>query len=126
MIQRIGKGIAFEAEARDRSFRIKIREYVPYVCTAIHDGGNFRDELKLKTVLSDYERWYEEDPHTADFMSSMPIVLAGQDSRFEHDLNRDPNNWCTSGASAGSVRSPSPRSSALWPNILPTTRSPKP
>lgn len=92
MIQRIGKGIAFEAEARDRSFRIKIREYVPYVCTAIHDGGNFRDELKLKTVLSDYERWYEEDPHTADFMSSMPIVLAGQDSRFEYDLNRDPNN----------------------------------
>lgn len=92
IIRRIEKGLTFEAQARDRSFRIKIREYVPYVCTAIHDGGNFRDELKLKTLLSDYERWYEEDPFTAEFISSMPIVLAGQDSRFEYDLNRGPDS----------------------------------
>lgn len=91
IIKRIQKGMTFEAQARDRSFRIKIKEYVPYVCTAIHDGGNFRDELKLKTLLSDYERWYEEDPFTAEFISSMPIVLAGQDSRFEYDLNRGPD-----------------------------------
>lgn len=90
MVQRIGQGIAFEAEARDGSFYIKIRRYVPYLCTAIHDGGRFRDELQLKTVLSDYDRWYEEDPFTGDFISSMPIVLVGRDSRFEYDLNRSP------------------------------------
>ncbi|NNE54994.1 MAG: DUF1704 domain-containing protein, partial [Flavobacteriales bacterium] len=90
MIKRIRKGIPFEALALDNSFRIKISEYVPYVCTAIHDGSNFRDELKIKTVLSDYERWYEEDPFTGDFISSMPIVLVGHDSRFEYDLNRAP------------------------------------
>ncbi len=92
IIRRIEKGLTFEAEARDKSFRIKITEYVPYVCTAIHDGSNFRDELKLKTLLSDYDRWYEEDPYTAEFISSMPIVLAGKDSRFEYDLNRAPDS----------------------------------
>ncbi|MCB0762377.1 MAG: flavohemoglobin expression-modulating QEGLA motif protein [Flavobacteriales bacterium] len=90
IIRRIRNKECFEAVAVDQSFRIKIRDYVPYVCTAIHDGGNFRDELKLKTALSDYERWYEEDPHTADFISSLPIVLVGMDSRFEYDLNREP------------------------------------
>lgn len=90
IILRIEKGEIFEAISKDGGFRIAIKEYVPYVCTAIHDGHAFRNELKLKTALSDYERWYEEDPYTADFISSMPIVLAGKDSRFEYDLNRKP------------------------------------
>lgn len=90
IIQRIERGIPFEAQARDGSFTIRISKFVPYVCTAIHDGSGFRDELKIKTVLTDYDRWYEEDPYTAEFISSMPIVLAGCDSRFEYDLNRAP------------------------------------
>ncbi|MEO0405158.1 MAG: N-formylglutamate amidohydrolase, partial [Bacteroidota bacterium] len=91
MIKRIQSGLPFEAMARDGSFTIKISKYVPYVCTAIHDGGGFRDELKIKSILTDYDRWYEEDPYTAEFISSMPIVLAGRDSRFEYDLNRAPD-----------------------------------
>ncbi|MDG1260299.1 MAG: DUF1704 domain-containing protein, partial [Flavobacteriales bacterium] len=90
IIRRIEQGITFQAESLDGGFRISINEYVPYICTAIHDGHRFRDELKLKTVLSDYERWYEEDPYTGDFISSMPIVLVGNDSRYEYDLNRNP------------------------------------
>ncbi|MFK7756893.1 MAG: flavohemoglobin expression-modulating QEGLA motif protein [Flavobacteriales bacterium] len=92
IISRIEKGLTFSAVAKDNSFSIKINSYVPYVCTAIHDGHHFRDELSIKTVLSEYERWYEEDPFTGDFIASMPITLVGHDSRFEYDLNRDPSN----------------------------------
>lgn len=91
IIKRIEKAIPFEAEVQDGSFHIKVSQYVPYVCTAIHDGGNFRDQLEIKTRLSDFERWYEEDPCTGDFISSMPIVLVGHDSRYEYDLNRRPD-----------------------------------
>ncbi len=77
-----------DATVNDGSFSIKIDRYVPYVCTAIHDGGNLRAELHNKMALDDYERWYEEDPHTADFIASMPITLVGNDSRFEYELNR--------------------------------------
>ncbi|WP_306642466.1 flavohemoglobin expression-modulating QEGLA motif protein [Sanyastnella coralliicola] len=90
IIRRIQEGLTFEAESSDAGFRISINEYVPYVCTAIHDGHRFRDELKIKTRLSEFERWYEEDPYTGAFISSMPIKLIGLDSRFEYDLNREP------------------------------------
>jgi len=90
IIANIKKGLAFSAVSKDNSFSIKIDSFVPYVCTAIHDGHHFRDELKIKTVLSEYERWYEEDPFTGDFIASMPITLVGHDSRFEYDLNRPP------------------------------------
>ena len=89
IIKAIQSGKAFKATAQDGSFSIKIDRYVPYVCTAIHDGSNLRPELKQKIALDAYERWYEEDPYTADFIASMPITLVGHDSRFEYDLNRE-------------------------------------
>lgn len=92
IIRKIELSETFEAEAADHSFYIKIAEYVPFVCTAIHNGNNFRAALLDKIYHTDYERWYEEDPATADFISSMPILLVGNDSRFEYDLNRDPEN----------------------------------
>lgn len=92
IIRKIQEADIFEAEASDGSFQISISEYVPYVCTAIHEGHQLRDELKEKIIHSDYERWYEEDPGTADFIESFPIQLIGLDSRFEYDLNRGPEN----------------------------------
>lgn len=89
IIKGINSGKSFKATAADGSFTIKIDRYVPYVCTAIHDGSNLRPELKSKIALDAYERWYEEDPYTADFIASMPITLVGHDSRFEYDLNRE-------------------------------------
>lgn len=81
-----------EAFASDNSFYIKINRYVPYCCTAIHDGSNLRDELKSKIAIDDYGRWYEEDPRTGEFIESMPITIVGLDSRFEYDLNRKPED----------------------------------
>lgn len=82
----------FEAEASDGSFRIKVSRYLPYFCTAIHDGSRLREGLKSKIALDEFSRWYEEDPHTGKFIESMPITLIGNDSRFEYDLNRDPDS----------------------------------
>jgi uncharacterized protein (TIGR02421 family) len=88
IINFIEKGKTFEAVSADGGFVIKINKYLPYCCTAIHDGSKLRPELTSKIALDGYERWYEEDPHTGDFIASMPITLIGLDSRYEYDLNR--------------------------------------
>lgn len=92
IINKIEKEELFSAVAEDYSFTIKITEYVPYVCGAVHDGHQFRKELWQKCLHTEYERWYEEDPKTMQMVQSHPIVIAGRDSRFEYDLNRAPEN----------------------------------
>jgi hypothetical protein len=82
----------FHAVADDYSFTLKIAKYVPYVCGAVHDGHQFRKELWDTCLHTEYDRWYEEDPCTKQFVNTHPIVLAGRDSRFEYDLNRAPEN----------------------------------
>ena len=89
IIQLIETQKTFEATAKDGSFSIKINRYLPYCCTAIHDGSNLRSDLRTKIALDEYNRWFEEDPFTGAFIASMPITLIGHDSRFEYDLNRN-------------------------------------
>ncbi len=91
IVELIKSNKVFEAETPDGSMYIRIDRYVPYVCTAIHDGCNIRQDLEEKCALSPFERWYEEDPYTGEFISALPIVLVGRDSRFEYDLNRSPD-----------------------------------
>lgn len=92
IIENIQNQKVFEAVSEDYSFTIKIDEYVHYVCGAVHDGHQFRRELWDNCLLTAYERWYEEDPATKQMIQSHPIVIAGCDSRFEYDLNRDSEN----------------------------------
>lgn len=92
MIARILREEIFEAVAEDYSFTLKIDAYVPYACGAVHDGHQFRSELWDNCLHTEYDRWFEEDPCTKEFIKSHPIVIAGCDSRFEYDLNRDPDN----------------------------------
>ncbi|CAL2081319.1 N-formylglutamate amidohydrolase [Tenacibaculum sp. 190524A05c] len=92
IIQKINAEELFEAVASNYSFTIKIEEYVPFVCAAVHDGHQFRKELWDNCLHSEYERWYEEDPCTKEMVDSNPIVIAGLDSRFEYDLNRAPES----------------------------------
>ena len=91
IIQHIENRETFEAVSDDYSFTLKIKEYVPYVCGAVHDGHQFRQELWDNCLHTEYERWYEEDPSTKQMIQSNPIVIAGCDSRFEYDLNRAPD-----------------------------------
>lgn len=90
ILSNIQHGITFESYSQDDSFYIKIEEYVPFICTAIHSGHNLRDSLLKNILLDEHERWYEEDPYTDVFISSLPIVMHGNDSRYEYDLNRNP------------------------------------
>lgn len=92
IIKKINNEECFSAVAEDYSFTLKITEYVPYVCGAVHDGHQLRKELWNTCLHTEYERWYEEDPKTKKMIENHPIVLAGCDSRFEYDLNRSPEN----------------------------------
>jgi len=92
IIKKIQREEVFEAVSEDYSFTLKIDEYVPYACGAVHDGHQFRRELWDNCLHTEYDRWFEEDPCTKEFVKSHPILIAGCDSRFEYDLNRDPEN----------------------------------
>ncbi len=92
IIKEIESENEFRCVSEDNSFTIIIDEYVPYVCAAIHNGENFRKELQKKCLLNKQERWFEEDPLTADFTSTFPIRIFGNDSRYEYDLNRAPKD----------------------------------
>ncbi len=92
IIDNIEREVCFEAVSEDYSFTLKIEHYTHYVCGAVHDGHQFRRELWEKCLHTEYDRWYEEDPCTKEFVKTHPIVIAGCDSRFEYDLNRDPGN----------------------------------
>ena len=90
MIAKIKRGETFSAYADDQSFFIAIDEWVPFICTALHNGSNLRRPLREKILLSKTERWHEEDPCTGQFISSLPIRIIAYDSRYEYDLNRNP------------------------------------
>ncbi|MDH7445610.1 N-formylglutamate amidohydrolase [Aquimarina sp. 2201CG14-23] len=90
IINKINNEETFHAIAEDYSFTLKIDSYSYYICGAIHDGHQFRKDLWELCLHTEYERWYEEDPCTKQMVQSHPIVIAGCDSRFEYDLNRDP------------------------------------
>ena len=92
IIKKIQAEECFHAVASDYSFTLKIDEYVPYACAAIHDGHQFRKEFWENCIHTEYERWYEEDPETKNMVISHPILISGCDSRFEYDLNRPPKN----------------------------------
>lgn len=100
IVRLIKKGKPFMALAADDSFSVAIDDYVPYVCTALHNGGNLRERLRNKIRLNRHERWYEEDPLTSQFVSSLPVRLLALDSRYEYDLNRAPDQ-CVYGKAWG-------------------------
>jgi len=91
IIKQIEAEKLFEFTSADGGFKIKISKYVPFCCTAIHNGSQLRHDLLKKIALNEYQRWYEEDPYTEDFVKSMPITIIGNDTRFEYDLNRSPD-----------------------------------
>ena len=82
----------FNAIDSDGIWKISIKEYVPLVCVALHDGSGFPFELEHHCLLDSENRIFEEDPHTAKLVVSQPIVLSGMDSRYFYDLNRAPEH----------------------------------
>ncbi|MDH3326656.1 MAG: flavohemoglobin expression-modulating QEGLA motif protein [Gammaproteobacteria bacterium] len=92
IIAAISTGEIFEAELPDGAFVLRIREYVPYVCSAIHAGRELNSLLKKKCLINEADRLQEEDPYTDEMIDSFPITLVARDSRYEYDLNRPPES----------------------------------
>lgn len=88
ILNNIRKQIPFTAQLEDGSLTLRISEYQPHIATAIHHGHQLRESLSQHILLTEQERYFEEDPFTGDFISSQPIVLQVEDSRYEYDLNR--------------------------------------
>lgn len=88
IVEKIRQREIFAASVDTGAFTLKIERYEPALSTAIHNGGNLRQELVDNCLLSQAERYYEEDPFTGSFIEQQPITLIAQDSRYEYDLNR--------------------------------------
>jgi hypothetical protein len=91
-LAKIGNLQCFGALDSDGIWKISIKEYVPLVCVALHDGSGFPFELEQHCLLASEDRIFEEDPHTAKLVISQPIVVSGMDSRYYYDLNRSPEH----------------------------------
>ncbi len=62
----------------------------PYLGVAIHAGSRVRDDMLEIMHISEDDRYREEDPHTERFIKNLPIRITALDSRYEYDLNREP------------------------------------
>jgi len=89
IVESIMKRRIFTATIEGGGFTLRIDKYEPALSTAIHNGGNMRPELVDNCLLSQAERYYEEDPYTGSFIDRQPITLIANDSRYEYDLNRN-------------------------------------
>jgi len=91
-LEKIKNQQCFDTIDSDGIWKISIKEYVPLVCVALHDGSGFPFELEQHCLLDSENRIFEEDPHTAKLVVPQPIVLSGMDSRYFYDLNRAPEH----------------------------------
>ncbi len=90
ILTKIERQETFHAQLAEAGLTINIDQYVPCVCTAIHNGHQLRRGLAAKCLLTENERLNEEGPFTGELISSSPITLIVEDSQFEFDLNHPP------------------------------------
>lgn len=91
LINKINNRETFTATIEGGAFTLKIDRYLPVFSAAIHDGANFRAELEKNCLLDKSARYFEEDPYTGSFIAKQAITLIAHDSRYEYDLNRNPD-----------------------------------
>jgi len=88
VLRDIGNQAPVSATSVDGICVLRADNYVPLLCTALHDGSAFPAGLEKSCFLSTAERRFEEDPHTARLLEKLPLVLSGSESRYFYDLNR--------------------------------------
>jgi N-formylglutamate deformylase len=88
ILEKIKNREIFTATIDSAAFTLNIKKYEPAMSAAIHNGGDMRAELVDNCLLSEAERYYEEDPYTGSFIAQQAITLIAHDSRYEYDLNR--------------------------------------
>lgn len=91
LAQLVRAGGAIEGIYEGGAFSVHFSDDQPFLCLAIHNGNNIREELEPYSALSAHERIFEEDPHTGELISGLQNRVVQHDSRYEYDLNRDPD-----------------------------------
>jgi len=90
ILEKIREGCIFSAQIDSGAFKLSIKEYVPAVITAIHDGHRVIEYFAAKMKVTEDERQFEEDPYTGTVADGFDISLKVLDSRYCYDLNRKP------------------------------------
>jgi N-formylglutamate deformylase len=72
------------------STEFHISEPAHFMGVALHAGHRVRPEILDLMAISEADRHREEDPLTDLFIKDFPIRIVALDSRFEYDLNREP------------------------------------
>ncbi len=83
----IKRGEVFSGQLSSSGCHIKIEQYLPVVCTAIHTGHELREDLLKHCQLTKEERDTHEARLTDELIASQPITLTCLDSRLEYDLD---------------------------------------
>lgn len=89
ILEKIAAGEVFNAVLEDGSLAIRVKEYAPYICTAIHAGHQLRDALSEHCKLSEAQRKQSESPYTDRLITPFPITVVALDSCYEYDLDAD-------------------------------------
>ena len=76
-------------------FVFRVDSAAPCIATAIHAGGNVREELLPLMAISGANRYAEEDPETDAMVQDAASGVWGLDSRSEYDLRAKAN--CAAG-----------------------------
>jgi uncharacterized protein (TIGR02421 family) len=93
IIERIQNRTPFNARLRDGSLQIRVDEYLPIVCTALHAGSRLHSDSLQRLAVDDRERLQLEDRGSDWLIELMPITLCAQDSRIDYDLSL-PSSRC--------------------------------
>jgi len=80
----------FSAVIDSGAFQIRVKRFVPFIATAIHDGHRVAESLAAKMEVTESQRRFEEDPFTGAIIDDMDISVKVFDSRYYYDLNRRP------------------------------------
>jgi len=73
MLSLIQREQPFAGSLESAGCYIKVDNYLPVVCTAIHAGSRLREDLLKQCQLSQAERHLEEAPYTDQFIAAFRI-----------------------------------------------------
>jgi hypothetical protein len=90
IIERLKSRQPFSAVFENSGFELHVRDYLPIVVTAIHDGHRIADDFAEKIKVTDAQRQFEEDPYTGEIAEAFDVSIKVLDSRYCGDLNRHP------------------------------------
>ena len=63
-----------------------------YIGVVMHAGSRMDPVFRENLLISEQDQFREEDPYMQSFITEFPFQVIARDSRYEYDLNRDPDD----------------------------------